>query len=442
MKHKPYPKYKPSGIDWIGDIPEGWEIRRLRFCLKEPLKYGANEIAIEDDKSLPRYIRITDFDENGLLREDTFRSLPFERAKDYILEDGDILFARSGATVGKTFQFKNYDGQACFAGYLIKASPDEKVIKSDYVYYFTKSIAYENWKNSIFSQATIQNIGADKYQELVISFPKNEHAQIEIINHIEKKTAQMDDLIQKKEEMIKLLKEKRAAIINQAVTKGLDPNAKMKPSGIDWIGHIPEGWQKKRIKFVARINAKALPENTDDNLEFYYIDIGNVSLECGFTKGEKILFSEAPSRARRIVQKGDTIISTVRTYLKAIAYIEDDSEELIASTGFAVISPSDEINEKYFYNTLCSERVVQTISAISTGVSYPAINASEIGDIFIVYPDKQGQEKITDYINKKTAEIDKLIKNVIDAIAKLREYRSSLITAAVTGKIDVREVGV
>ena len=102
---KPYSKYKPSGVEWLGEIPKHWEIKKLKYLISNKLEYGANESAEYDDREQPRYIRITDFGDNGLLKNDTFKSLPLEIAKDYFLSEGDILFARSGATVGKTFQF-------------------------------------------------------------------------------------------------------------------------------------------------------------------------------------------------------------------------------------------------------------------------------------------------------------------------------------------------
>jgi type I restriction enzyme, S subunit len=130
----PNAKMKPSGIDWLGDIPEQWEVRKLKYCINNRLKYGANEPGGDLQENDPRYIRITDFDKSGKLRNDTFCSLRSELAKPYLLQEGDILFARSGGTVGKTFQFKNYDGVACFAGYLIKAEPNTKIITSDYLF--------------------------------------------------------------------------------------------------------------------------------------------------------------------------------------------------------------------------------------------------------------------------------------------------------------------
>ncbi len=213
----PDAKMRDSGIDWLGDVPEHWELKKLKYLVKEKLKYGANESAELDDPLLPRYIRITDFGDDGKLRDDTFKSLPQDKAKEYLLGEGDILFARSGATVGKTFQFKSYDGIACFAGYLIKASPDKDKILSDFAYYYTKSNAYDNWKNSIFIQATIQNIGADKYQTLLVTQPSlNE--QTEITDYLNRETAKIDALMAKVTDAIEKLKEYRTALISVAVT--------------------------------------------------------------------------------------------------------------------------------------------------------------------------------------------------------------------------------
>jgi restriction endonuclease S subunit len=189
----------------------------LKYLTKEKLKYGANESAEQENHKHPRYIRITDFGEDGKLRDDTFKSLPYEVAEDYLLEDGDILFARSGATVGKTFQFKNYEGLACYAGYLIKASPSEGKILSDFLYLFTQSGLYNNWKNSIFIQATIQNIGADKYSVLEIPFPSIEE-QKQIVKFIETATSKIDATVTKIEKEIGFMREYRTALISETVT--------------------------------------------------------------------------------------------------------------------------------------------------------------------------------------------------------------------------------
>lgn len=221
----PNAEMKDSGIEWLGKIPKHWEVKRLKNILIEKMMYGANEIADDDNENNPRYIRITDFGSNGELRDDTFKSLPMEVAKDYLLEEGDILFARSGATVGKTFQFKNYSGIACFAGYLIKARPNTQIITSDFLFYFTQSNAYENWKNSIFSKATIENIGADKYQLLKLCVPKSINEQNEITEYLIQRTTAIDQLIKNIEAQIEKLQELRKIKIYEAVTGKIKVNA-------------------------------------------------------------------------------------------------------------------------------------------------------------------------------------------------------------------------
>ena len=211
----PNVKMKPSGIDWIGDINENWDLYKLKHLLKSNLMYGANESAESDDLSLPRYIRITDIDEDGNLRSDTFKSLSREKAAPYLLKKGDVLFARSGATAGKSYLFDE-DLEACFAGYLIKASLKES-LKPKFLAYYTKSGIYDNWKNSIFIQATIPNIGADKYANLMIPLPSMKE-QIIIIQQLDKETEKLNNIIRTCKKKISLLQERKQIIINDVVT--------------------------------------------------------------------------------------------------------------------------------------------------------------------------------------------------------------------------------
>ena len=145
---------KPSGIDWLGDIPAHWEVLRLKFIASEPLSYGANAAAEFDEPEWPRFVRITDVDEFGRLRDETFRSLPPEVAQGFLLQPNDILLARSGATVGKSFIYKVSWGVACYAGYLIRARMKKKY-DARYFYWFLNSTFYWEWVRSTFIQSTI-----------------------------------------------------------------------------------------------------------------------------------------------------------------------------------------------------------------------------------------------------------------------------------------------
>ncbi|HDY8019956.1 TPA: hypothetical protein ACGVB5_001524 [Vibrio vulnificus] len=211
---------KDSGVDWIGQIPEHWEVVPLKRLLAEPLKYGANESGYDYHPELPRYIRITDFSGEGKLNDEKKLSLPWEIAKDYLLKDGDILLARSGATVGKSYQFKtsmSEDTNYCFAGYLIKATHDPVKITSEFLNLFLNSDCFQAWKALIFNKATIENIGADKYSVLPVIVPEIEE-QNEIFNKVCDLSEPIDGAIAITFDQIEKLKEYKTTLINNAVT--------------------------------------------------------------------------------------------------------------------------------------------------------------------------------------------------------------------------------
>lgn len=211
---------RSSGIDWLGDIPEHWDIVPLKYLVDESLMYGANESPDEEtNASNPRYVRITDIDENGRLNDNTFRSLSHNKAAGYMLCKGDILFARSGATAGKTYRFDE-DYPACFAGYLIKAKCGSK-LNSKYLLFFTNTLSYSNWRNSIFDQSTIQNISADKYNKLPVPLPSLSEQQ-QIVDYLDEKTSKIDALIKELEAQLSNLATYKQAVITEAVTGKVD----------------------------------------------------------------------------------------------------------------------------------------------------------------------------------------------------------------------------
>lgn len=211
-------KMKDSGIPWIGEIPKDWKISRLKYILKEPMKYGANESGVAYSDALPRYIRITDIDSEGKLRKDGKLSLNEDIAKGYILKNKSILFARSGGTVGKTFFYRKEYGTAAFAGYLISAVIDENKALPEWIYYYVNSSAYWEWVNQIYTQSTIQNIGADKYSEMSIPICPNISLQKNILKLLDTRCSQIDSIIQKKQELLANLDTYKKSLIYEYVT--------------------------------------------------------------------------------------------------------------------------------------------------------------------------------------------------------------------------------
>ena len=206
-------------------------------------------------------------------------------------------------------------------------------------------------------------------------------------------------------------------------------------SSIDELGEVPVHWEVRRLKYLATVNEETLAETTDPNLEIAYVDIGNVDSVEGITGREDVVFEDAPSRARRIVRQGDVIISTVRTYLRAIARIEAADANVIVSTGFAVVRPRH-LNDGFMAYALRAPYFVERVVANSVGVSYPAINASELACLDIAIPPLVEQRAIAAFLDRETAKIDSLVAKKERLVELLQEKRAALTSRAVTKGLD------
>lgn len=431
-RYKRYERYKDSGVEWIGEIPEEWNVVRLKFLKAKPFLYGANETAELEEPESPRYIRITDIDSNGNLREDIFKSLPWEIAKPYLLKEGDILFARSGATVGKTFLYKKSWGVACFAGYLIKFEANTNKVIPKYVYYYTLSWQYENWVKQSTIQATIQNVSAEKYGNLLIPLPLVQQQKM-IVDFLDQKTVEIDNLIADKEKLIELLQEKRQAIITEAVTKGLNPNVRMKDSGIEWIGEIPEHWNLRRIKYLANVrNVKAVDSDNDKT----YIGLENIESRTGKLLLNRNDEQQLIGETANIFKKDDVLFGKLRPYLAKCIIADFDGR---CTSELLVLRTTSYILPEYLYFLMLSPKFIDVVNSSTYGAKMPRASWDFIGNLQILLPSIKEQEEIVEYLTGLISRIDDLISNINTQIQKLKEYRQSLISEAVTGKIDVRD---
>lgn len=439
-----YKKYKSSGVEWIGDIPEHWEVKRIKDILKNPLKYGANEPAVDDDRNNPRYIRITDFGENEILRDDTFKSVKYEIAKNYLLKKGDILFARSGATVGKSFQFKNYNGLACYAGYLIKATPNSKIVISDFLSYYTKSISYDEWKENIFIQATIQNISAEKYDRLELPVPPLSE-QTAIAQYLDAKTQAIDKKINLLTKKTETYKELRKSMINDAVCKGLDKSVKLKESGIDWIGKIPEHWEVRRLKDAVQLNVSNIDKHIrEDEKSVLLCNYTDVYKNNFITSDLEFMISTASDAQiqRFSLKKGDILITKDSESFDDIAVPAIVTEELpnvVCGYHLALIRVEKEVCPGYLYNLFRSSLFNYNFSKQAKGITRVGLSINSINDTFLILPPIEEQRAISNYLDEKTQKIDAIVSNIGKQIDTLKELRKALINDVVTGKIKVSE---
>ena len=439
-----YQKYKDSGVVWLGDIPEHWRVKRIKFLVNKigsgKTPKGGSEVYIDSGIMLIRSQNVYD---DGFRLDDVVYiddEIDNIQANSRVFAN-DILLNITGASIGRVclvptdFQKANVNQHVCIF------RPKLKEIFPQYLHLLFCST---QGKEQIFSYENGTSREGLNFQEagnLTFAIPPLNEQQ-KIAQFLDYKTKQIDELIKKKETLIEKLDEKRTSLISHAVTKGLDSSVPMKDSCIEWLGEIPKHWKVKRLKNIASCNDESLGENTAPDFEIEYVDISSVDLVSGIRHYENMTFEKAPSRARRKVQDGDTIISTVRTYLKSIAAIKQPPINLIVSTGFAVIRPKININSNYIGYLLQSEGFVGKVVSNSVGVSYPAINSSVLISLPVVEPPINEQQKIAQFLDYKTAQIDKQKAKIKQAIELLKEYRTSLITNAVTGKIDVSQVDI
>ena len=192
-------------------------------------------------------------------------------------------------------------------------------------------------------------------------------------------------------------------------------------------------WETKRIKDLVTVNELTLSDSTNPNYEFDYVDIGSIS-QFKIAETEKMSFFEAPSRARRIVRKNDILVSTVRTYLKAITYIDFEPKALIVSTGFAVMTPKKKTNPKFLSYAIESDYFIDDVIKDSVGTSYPAINASKLESLEVLLPPESTQQKIASFLDSKTQNIDARIEILVKKKERYTKLRKALINEAVDGE--------
>lgn len=396
-----------------------------------PLSYGLNESAIEDNPQWPRYIRITDFDDNNNLREDTFRSINPEKANMYSLQKGDILLARSGATVGKAFCF-NESIRACYAGYLIRARLNQKKVLPKYFLYVTKSIHYSEWKKRTNIQSTIQNISAEKYNQYEFPCPTI-NKQEKVIEYLDTKLSEIDHkvslLTSKRDAYLRLKK----SIINHAVTRGLNPNVKMKDSGIEWIGEVPEHWEVKRMKDICKLSPTIKPY--EQYLYCSYLPMEGLRLDNLETSEE--LVSKLQGKYTPF-ENGDLLIAKVTPCFEngniAIAKGLTNGFGFGSSEIFVIRQNKNSCTRILFYMTL-STMFQDKACATMCGVG----GLKRISPLFmkshtIAIPPLPEQHAIATYLDDKCAKIDTIVSNLNKQISRYGDLKRSLIDEVITGK--------
>ena len=421
-----YSEYKYSGVKWIGDVPKHWEVLRAKNMFVRMSREVRNEDDVitcfrDGEVTLRKNRRIEGFTES-------FKEIGYQgiRKGDLVIHQMDTFTSSIGVS--------DSDGKGTPVYICLQPKGN---YSNNYYAYLLREMARAGFIKSLYRgiRERSSDFRYETFAKLFLPIPPLTE-QRAIVSYLDGKVGQIDTYVAKQTQQIELLKELKQAVIANAVTKGIDNMAKLKQTGISWIGHVPQHWEQCRLKNVVSCNNETLSNNTEPSLQIEYVEIADVKEMEGIVRTTHYKFSEAPSRARRITKNGDIILSTVRTYLKAVALVKQ--EGLIVSTGFAVLRPKD-CNQEYISYLLRSDYFLGEVSRRSFGISYPSITTDALLSIEIPIPPLSEQRAIVSYIEAKTASINKLIDAYEQQVERVKEYKQRLISDAVTGKMNVTD---
>jgi len=439
-----YPTYKPSGLQWLGDIPKHWTVRKLKFIADiQTRNVDKNSVEGEEPVRLCNYIDV--YHHEYITADMDFMSATAtrEEIKRFPVRIGDVLITKDSEEwddiAVSAFVSEPLDGALC--GYhLAQIRPFSRQADGEYLFRAFASHALRDQFRVRANGITRYGLSRDAIASAWFVLPPVEEQRC-IAKFLRQETAEIDRLIAKKQRMIELLKEKRAALIRHVVTKGLDPAVAMKPSGIDWLGEIPAHWGVKRFGVIASVVRGASPRPAGDPTFFFgdhipWITVGDVTKDANMllTSTETMLTPQGRMRSR-VFNKGTLVLTNSGATLgvpKVLAIQGCANDGIV---GFESVSSESCLEYLYFF--LCSLTAVFR-DRIKQGCGQPNLNTGIVSRTPVLTPPYDEQLRIVEHVSRETEDIDRLADRIESASGGLGEYRSALISAAVTGKIDVR----
>lgn len=421
MTYKRYDEYKDTNVKWLGKIPDHWSISKLKY-LSDIGTGNKDTINKEENGDYPFFVR----------------SQTVEKISTYAYDGEAVLTAGDGVGVGKVFHYIN--GKFDFHQRVYKISDFKKVKAKFFYYYIKENFIKETEVNN--TKSTVDSIRLPMIQQFPVVIPST-YEQDKIIKFLDKKSFEIDELIEKKEILIELLKEKRESIITEAVTKGLDKNVKMKDSGVEWIGEIPEHWNAKKLRYLGELQNGISKSAQYFGKGFPFVSYSDVY------KNEEIpnevngkVESTTSERELYSVKEDDVFFTRTSETIEEIGFASTCFSSIEDSTfaGFLIrFRPNEKMLykgfSKYYFRSNIHRRFFVKEMNIVTRAS---LSQELLKQLPVLIPPINEQKKIYNFLNRKISDIDKLIIDIGVQINNLNEYKKSLISEIVTGKIDVR----
>lgn len=451
MKWQPYPEYKDSGVEWLGAVPAHWEVVRVKALegnnssVVQTGPFGAQLHASDYvDEGVPLVLirnvdnlRIDDTDIPRVTHEDA------ERLSMYRLDVGDIVFSRVGS-IGRIAPCTEREKGWLISGQMLRLRIRNPKLDSRFSTYAFSSDAELAFVSLQSVGSTRESINTDILRNMPLPIPSPDE-QRAITAFLDRETGRIDALITKKERQIELLQEKRAVLISHAVTKGLDPDAPMKDSGIAWLGEIPAHWEVMKLS-LASTSLQTGPFGSQLHASDYVDDGIPVINPSNLQDGKIVpdwrctIDEETFERLKRHrLVRGDIVFAR-RGEMGRCAQVTDESEGFLCGTGSLRVRLNPRfVTATYLALLLSIPGIRDHLLLESVGSTMDNLNTDILSKVPVLVPPEEEQSKITEYLALITAQTNTIVSAVTRSMEMLQEYRTALISATVTGKIDVRD---
>ena len=414
---KTYQSYNPSDVFWYDQIPQGWSITKNKFILKE------QKDIVDEDWNQYQLLSLTKV---GVIVRD------LENSKGKFPE-----FFNSYKIIRKN-GLSGLDGMITGSYNVFQTNQVPK-----FIYYWYLTI--DDVKGLKPFYTGMRNVVRNETFMSLKIFTPPLHEQQQIVKFLDDKTSIIDKLISTKERKIELLKEQRTSLINEVITNGLNPNVKMKDSGVEWIGEIPESWDKKKIKTISSIISKGTTPSTigkeiSDEGEFRYIKSENI-VENSLSEYPQFFIDKETNELlkRSILFEGDILFVIAGASIGKTTILTKNFSNSNTNQAVSFIRLKENEKNRFVWYWLISPKIQEQMWIVAVQSAQPNLSMENLGNFYIPYPTIQEQQEIVEYLDKHTKEIDDLVQMEQKKIDLLKEYRQSLISEVITGKIKVVE---
>ena len=438
MSFPRYAEYKPSGVEWLGEVPAHWHVSPCRAFVTE--RSTKNEDAANQNYlSLMANVGVIPYEEKG----DVGNKKPEDLSKCKLVEVGDFVINSMNYGIG-SYGLSPFKG-VCSSVYIV-LTPKLEVVEPRYAHRIFEDRAFQGQAQS-FGNGILEHRAAinwDILKGMRVALPPLNEQRL-LLAFLDRETAKIDALVAEQQKLIALLKEKRQAVISHAVTKGLNPHAPMKPSGIEWLGDVPAHWRVSRLgRYISVLSGFAFPSGgfSDDDSDVRLLRGINVGV--GRLKWDETVYwarAENDGLDNFQLRDGQIVVGMDRPWIgegMRVARVTTNDLPCLLLQRVTALTPSPEIAEAFVYCLLSTEMFANYLAPEITGVSVPHISPSQIADFVVPVPSVTEQLAIVSFLDRELQKVDGMALESEQAITLLKERRSALISAAVTGQIDVR----